>query len=416
MTAWRNPLGLFEATGIEIEYMIVDRETLDVRPACDALFQKAAGKQVSWLEPDGEQGVVSWSNELALHVVELKTQGPSPTLEGLADHFQDHVGRMNAFLEPMGCRLLPTGMHPWMCPDRETRLWPHEFNEVYRAYDSIFGCRGHGWGNVQSTHINLPFADDDEFGRLHAAVRLVLPLLPSLAASSPIADGVLMPSVDHRLEVYRTNAMRVPMMVGLVVPEPVFTREAYERDILGRLYDQLRPLDTAGILLHEYANGRGGMARFDRGAIEIRLLDTQECPLADLAISALVVEVVRALVEERWMSYEAQCAVATEPLHAVLLDTIRDAERARITNRSLLDALGIAVPEMGGGEVWASLLERVLPSHPVMTPILRRMLAAGTLSTRIVASLPDTPSRADLRHTYEQLAACLSAGSLFGAP
>ena len=38
-------------------------------------------------------------------------------------------------------------------------------------------------------HVNLPFADDAQFARLHAAIRLVLPLLPALAASSPIAEG-----------------------------------------------------------------------------------------------------------------------------------------------------------------------------------------------------------------------------------
>lgn len=416
MTGSRYPLGLFDAVGIEIEYMIVDRETLDVRPVCDALFAAAAGEQVSWLEPDGEHGTVSWSNELALHVVELKTQGPAPSLQGLEVHFQKQVGRINSLLEPMGCRLLPTGMHPWMCPDRETRLWPHEFNEVYHAYDRIFGCRGHGWGNVQSTHINLPFADDEEFGRLHAAIRLVLPLLPALASSSPIADGVFMPSANHRLEVYRTNSLRVPMMVGLVVPEPVFTREAYERDILARLYDQLRPLDPEGVLLHEYSNARGGMARFDRGAIEIRLLDTQECALADIAIAALVIETVRALVDERWMPYERQCAAATERLHAVLLDTTRDAERARITDRTLLEAFGLPPSPTTAGEVWAALLDRVLSDHPVYTAALRRMLAAGTLSTRIRSALPGSPSRDDLQALYLQLAECLANGQLFRAP
>lgn len=159
--------------------MIVDRETLDVRPICDRLFETAAGREVSDFAPDGETGVVSWSNELALHVVELKTQRPVPSLDGLDRLFQDHIARIDALLAPMNARLLPTGMHPWMHPDRETRLWPHENNEIYRAYDRIFGCRGHGWGNLQSTHINLPFANDEEFGRLYAAIRLLLPLLPA---------------------------------------------------------------------------------------------------------------------------------------------------------------------------------------------------------------------------------------------
>jgi hypothetical protein len=58
---------LFEVTGIEIEYMIVDRETLAVRPIADLV-----------LGADGELelGSIACSNELVLHVIELKTNGP----------------------------------------------------------------------------------------------------------------------------------------------------------------------------------------------------------------------------------------------------------------------------------------------------------------------------------------------------
>ena len=71
------------------------------------------------------------------------------------------------------------------------RLWPHENREVYDAFDRIFSCKGHGWANLQSMHINLPFADDAEFGRLHAAIRFLMPLMPGLTASSPVMDGVV---------------------------------------------------------------------------------------------------------------------------------------------------------------------------------------------------------------------------------
>ena len=54
-------------------------------------------------------------------------------------------------------------MHPWMDP-RAASLWPHEYGEVYAAYDRIFDCRRHGWANLQSVHLNLPFADEREFG------------------------------------------------------------------------------------------------------------------------------------------------------------------------------------------------------------------------------------------------------------
>lgn len=413
--AYSYPLGLFEGYGVELEYMIVDRGTLDVRPVADALFRAAAGRDTSDVEPDGAGGVIAWSNELALHVAEIKTARPVGSLDGLAELFQEHVSRISALLEPMGCALLGTGMHPWMMPE-ETRLWPHENNEVYAAYDRIFGCKGHGWGNLQSTHINLPFANDEEFGRLHAATRIVLPLLPALAASTPIVEGAWAPIADQRLEFYRANAKRVPRMAGLVVPEAVFTREGYERDVLGRLYQDLEPLDPQGVLRHEWANARGCIPRFDRGSIEIRLLDIQECPLADLAIAALVCEVVRGLVEERWSSYEAQRRVASEPLHDVLLETIRYAERTRISDPAFLDVFGIERSMAWGGDIWAALLERVLPDHPVWTPLLGRMIQGGTLATRITRTMRRFPTRADLHETYRELVNCLAGGQPFRLP
>ncbi len=409
-------LGLFEAVGIELEYMIVHRETLDVLPVCDELFRRCTGAPVADVEPDGPEGRVAWSNELALHVVELKTQRPAPSLDGLAEAFQEHVRRIDDLLAPLDARLLPTAMHPWMDPNRETRLWPHENNEVYRAYDRIFGCTGHGWGNLQSTHINLPFASDDEFGRLHAALRLVLPLLPALAASSPIVDGEWSPISCQRMEVYRNNAKRVPMMNGLIVPEPVFSPAAYQRDILGRLYDDLRPLDPEGVLRHEFANARGAIPRFGRGAIEIRVLDIQECPAADLAIAALVIELVRAIVDERWTSYADQQRIATEPLHGVLLDTIRYADRTRIRERALLDAFGISISMVWAADLWQRLLEEVMPDDPTWTPMLQRMLRTGTLANRIGGSIRRFPLRRELHAVYEELADCLHEGTLFRVP
>lgn len=412
---WSNPLSLFDAYGVELEYMIVDRETLDVRPACDALFQAATGGPNSDFQPDGPEGLISWSNELALHVVELKTDHPVPTLDGLADAFQDHVGRIDTLLEPLGCRLLPTAMHPWMDPNTETRLWPHESNDIYRAYDRIFGCQGHGWGNLQSTHINLPFGNDEEFGRLHAALRLVLPILPALAASSPAFEGAWSPLACQRMEVYRTNSARVPMMAGLVVPEPVYTRASFERDVLGKLYADLEPLDPEGLLRHEFANARGAMARFDRGAIEIRVLDIQECPKADLAIAALIVAVVRAIVDERWTPYAEQQKAGTEALHRVLLDTIRDAGRARITEPEVLRAFGVTGDHVWAGDLWRSLLGQVMPDG-ADADLLGRMLDAGSLSDRIRRRFRRTPTRTEWRDLYAELAGCLQTGTLFDVP
>ncbi len=202
-------LRLFQGFGIEIEYMIVDSESLSVRPIADELLKAVAGAY----EMEVDRGALRWSNELALHLIELKTNGPARALGGLHEAFQSDVYAINALLGPMGARLLPSAMHPWMGPD-EFRLWPHEDDAIYQSLDRIFDCRGHGWSNLQSMHINLPFASDDELGRLHAAIRLVLSILPALAASSRFVDGEQSGLVDRRLEVYRHNARRLPSIAG----------------------------------------------------------------------------------------------------------------------------------------------------------------------------------------------------------
>ena len=310
---------------------------------------------------------------------------------------------------------MPTAMHPWMDPIAEMKLWPHEYNAVYEAYDRIFRCAGHGWANLQSTHINLPFANDEEFGRLHAAIRLVIPLIPALAASSPVMDGDWGPIADHRLEVYRSNAERIPSATGLVVPEPVFTRSDYEAQILDRIYSDFAPHDPEGVLRDEWANSRGCIARFSRGSIEIRVLDIQECPRADLAIAELVIGAVRAHVEERWISYEQQRAFETEALHGLLLDTIRYAEHTRVLNGPLLQAYGIGRSLSWAGEIWKKVAGEILAPDDPLTPTAHALLDAGTLATRISKRIRRFPTRPELHVVYGELADCLESGSLFGA-
>jgi gamma-glutamyl:cysteine ligase YbdK (ATP-grasp superfamily) len=412
-------LRLFKGFGVELEYMIVDSESLAIRPIADRLLEAVA--------PGGESevllGELAWSNELVLHVIELKTNGPAPLLEGLPRLFEEHLRRIESILAKQNARLMPTAMHPFMDPMTETELWPHEDSEVYRTFDRIFGCRGHGWSNLQSNHLNLPFHGDEEFGRLHAAIRLVLPLLPALAASSPVADGRARNWHDYRMEVYRNNANRVPSVMGRVVPEPVFTRRQYLA-LLARIYRDLEPLDPGGVLRHEWVNARGAIARFDRGAIEIRVLDVQECPHADLAITAATVSVLRALVDQRLSTYEEQRRWPEELLETILLETIEHSGDAVIREAEYLRSLGcVATPPLSARELWAHLIEATLSreaSFPDWEEPLRTILEKGTLSQRILRSLGLEKGRADslvprarLLRVYRELCDCLSSGRVY---
>ena len=83
MTDNSSVLGLFEATGVEVELMIVRADDLSALPVADRVLFAAAGEQVG----DVERAETAWSNELVLHVIELKTNGPRPCLDGLSAAF-----------------------------------------------------------------------------------------------------------------------------------------------------------------------------------------------------------------------------------------------------------------------------------------------------------------------------------------
>ncbi len=404
----RKKIPLFEAFGVELEYMIVHENSLDVAPIADRILRDEEGNPSEEIERDD----IAWSNELALHVVELKTNGPVPNLNGLADRFQANVADINQQLSTIGARLMPSAMHPWMRPDVEMKLWPHGYNEVYEAFNAIFNCRGHGWANLQSCHLNLPFANDEEFGRLHAAIRVLLPIMPALTASSPVCERQLTPELDHRLETYRHNADRIPQVAGAVIPEAVFTQADYEQQILQQIYDVMAPYDLPGVLRQEWVNSRGAIARFQRNTIEIRVMDVQEQPAADLAICQLVVQVLKALTEERWGSLCQLKKAETLRLRDILLNVVDDAEETVIVDPGYLELFGWAKGTCTAGQLWRYLAQQFPLTEKPLADALEVILDEGPLARRIVMALSGDLA-GKLLPVYRELCDCLLAGRSF---
>ncbi len=407
-----SDLHLFEGFGIEIEYMIVAVDSLDVVPACDWLMDKVAGE----ITDEFDNGALAWNNELALHVLEFKTNGPVESLIGVGENFLSDVRQVNALLAERNLMLLPASAHPWMDPHKEVKLWPHGQREIYAAFDRIFGCSGHGWGNLQSMQINLPFQGDQEFGALHAAIRLVLPLIPGLAASSPILDGARTGLHDSRLQVYKSNCSRVPSVTGAVIPEPIYAINEYREGLLGAIYKDLELLDSDGVLQEEWVNARGAIARFDRMAIEIRVIDSQENPRVDLAYAELICAVVRLLTEQTWESTAKIGAWRTADLVRLMDASIEKGEAAEIHSGEYLRMFGISRTTNTVRQLWEHLADELSARGMLSGPaerIIEHYLRHGTLASRILAALPKEPARADLVAVYRQLGECLAEGTLF---
>ncbi len=408
--AAHRPYHLFERFGVELEYMIVDFTSLDVRPIADKIVHAIGTEQKN----EVKHGTMRWSNELVMHVIELKTDGPAPALEGLAAEFQKEVVHLNEMLSDHNCMLLPSAMHPWMDPATETHLWPHGDRAIYESFDRIFGCKGHGWSNLQSTHINLPFSGDEEFMRLHSAIRLVLPLIPAIAASSPFQEGRRAPKLDMRLEHYRNNCARIPSITGQVIPERIHSQTEYKERILNKIQTDLTPYDPAGILEAEWVNARGAIARFERGTIEIRVLDIQENPRMDLAIVQFLVAIIRALVAESLSPLKVQMAPVVGDLAAIFTESLAKAEDTVVSNPGYRSALGLDEerPETTGEILWALLRRVSTPSHSWRSDI-ELILRHGCLSRRLRHAAGKNPSRERLQTVYRHLSECLAQGKPF---
>jgi gamma-glutamyl:cysteine ligase YbdK (ATP-grasp superfamily) len=404
-----KPLGLFEAVGVELEYAIVHRDSLDVYPIADRIIERELGHIAS----DVEFGDIDWSNELILHMIEVKTADPRTPLDQLTAMFNRHLAKIRAHADALGARLMSTAAHPWMDPEKQRQIWPHEYSEIYDTFDRIFTCRTHGWSNVQALHVNLPFAGDEQFGRLHAAIRLILPIIPAIAASSPILDSNTNGVLDRRLDAYRRNCHQIPSVTARVVPEPVFTHADYDKHIFQPLYRDIAPHDPGGIMQEEWLNARGAIARFDRNAIEIRVIDVQECPAADIAVTAAVVEALKLLVAERWSSLASQQAWAADPLADLLEAVMRDGERTVIDNTDYLRMFDCAGP-MTAGELWQRLVERIDASAIAFCRgELDVILNRGPAARRILAAVDGDMSRAKLADVYRSLCDCLDRGEMF---
>ena len=398
--------------------MIVDRDTLNVLPRADVpLGKDKDGNQLSDIEYDD----IGLSNELVSHVLEFKCAHPKSTFDGLGKRFFHEIRRANKKLEKINAMLLPSACHPFMDP-AEMQLWPYDCLDIYQTYDRIFNCKGHGWANLQSTHLNLSFDGDEEFGELHAAIRLLLPLIPAIAASSPYLDGKYTGYRDARIEVYRHNQDKVPEITGQVIPEQAYSYDEYNKMIFDKVKKAIAPYDTEHLLNHFFLNSRGAIARFDRGAIEIRLVDIQECPNADIAIVELEIATLKAIVNGKFASTSRTLKeyreflrnFDTTRLAELLAKTTKDAENATIDWQEYLSVFGMD-SAVTAGDIWKHIYSVVKNDlTEVSQSFMEKMLKRGTLSSALYKALGDAPAHEAFVTEYKKLADCLAHNRLYG--
>jgi gamma-glutamyl:cysteine ligase YbdK (ATP-grasp superfamily) len=383
-------------------------EDLDVVALVEPAFRAIAGRGTSDIELDR----VGFSNEIADHVFEVKTLDPVRSLRAAEDAIVTGICRFSEVLhQEWRARLLPTAMHPWFDP-QDARLWTRSGLRIYTTYAQIFDIRTHGWMNVHATHLNLPFGTEQETMAMHTAAAMLLPYLPAIAASSPVHDGRLQSFTDGRLAWILQHQSRIPETCGRIVPEYVDTFAAYRRDILQPMYGALDRFPNSAPIRHEFLNSRGAVLRFARRALELRVLDTQECVRMDVAIAVFARAALRQLTSE--LLAGALTAPPADTLVADFHACVRDGSRARVLAPHITGMTD--GPGVEAAVVLRALLAR---AHTAVTaadadylPLIEQIIEHGSLSERIRARLEphaqsETALRRALREVYGELAECL---------
>jgi len=280
-----------EVLGPEHEYALVDNN-LKPLPVSDKIIRGFCGRMVNFIELPK----FSFGKEMQLHVMEIKANTPFQSPCEFEETMQDAVSALSSIVEKHGACLLGTGMHP-LLKLTDTAVWPHRHRRIYQAYGKIFDLQRHGWLNIQSFHLNLPYQTSKDAAQIHNQLANLCAYLPAVAASSPIFEGKEGPDVDNRLQFYKQNQREVPSIAGEVIPDYIGSLAAYKRDVIGRYSADLAAAGADKVLVgREWVNSRGVIIRFDRCALEVRVMDEQECVKSDVALACFIRAALRGLL------------------------------------------------------------------------------------------------------------------------
>lgn len=283
-----------EVLGPEHEFSIVSHE-LKAMPIADRFLKDLYGRIVNCVKMDR----FAYGKELQLHVLEMRPNRPFRSPHEFEETMHEAVVTANEFLRKnYGAALLGLGMHP-LLELSDTRVWPHRHRKIYEELSRIFNLQRHGWLNIQSFQLNLPYSNEKEGIRLHNALAEICAFLPAIAASSPAYEGRLGEGVDNRLRFYAENQIEIPSITGDVVPEYMNSFSHYRSQIIeGYSSELIREGAGETILGKEWINSRGVIFRFDRKALEIRVMDEQECIKSDVALGCFIRALMRSMINK----------------------------------------------------------------------------------------------------------------------
>jgi gamma-glutamyl:cysteine ligase YbdK (ATP-grasp superfamily) len=271
-------------------------EELSALPIVDKIIKDFHGRVVNFVELSN----FTFGKEIQLHVMEIKPNMPFRLPENFEETMHAAVLALTDFLESKyRAHLLGAGMHPLLKLE-ETGVWPHRHKKIYQSYSKVFNLNQHGWLNIQSFQLNIPYSNQESAIFMHNMLSEICAYLPAISASSPIYEGKFGENVDNRLHFYMLNQKEVSSITGDVIPEYISSFKQYEKEVIERYSLDLAHAGVDECLLYkDWVNSRGVIFRFDRKAIEIRVMDEQECVKSDVALSCFIRALLRGLMKKK---------------------------------------------------------------------------------------------------------------------
>jgi gamma-glutamyl:cysteine ligase YbdK (ATP-grasp superfamily) len=210
--------------------------------------------------------------------------------------------------------------------------------------------------------------------------------LPAISAASPIYEGQFGAYVDNRLHFYMTNQKEVNSVTGDVIPEYIFSFEQYRKEIIEKYSMELAKKGVDKCLLYkDWVNSRGAIFRFDRRAIEIRIMDEQECVKLDVALSCFLRALLRGMIRDE------PNLLPHENLVKDFYSVIAGGLNAKVSHPKGKTAKQVC--EHFFKIAW----ENALKEEKKYLPLIRKRIEAGSLSEIIKERVQRRAQKTDLR-------------------
>lgn len=394
---------LAESFGIATEYFVVGVDDLKPQSAPADIFSISL------------QGPYQISRTPQPHIIRLSVPTATQNINYLDYGLAETIVTLNTSLAERKMCLMPGAMHPLWNPGETLSDYSpsHPYEE---AVAKLFVTTGHGWQNLAESGINLSFSDDDEFSRLHAAARLILPIIPALAASSPLVEGKRTGIRSNGQNFFINRYSKYPVLQAGEVPEPVFSKKKYEESILDPIRKMIDSKGFQQMLSAEYLNARGITADFKRNEIKILCTEPQECSAAQLAVTRLIIEAIRAMANEQWISHEQQMRAVTSNLAGLINESAEAGMEAEVFSSEYLSFFGMSDTK-SIRHIWKHIFESLSlnPEKPLARyeQELSVILQQGSLSDRVLTVLGENPRSEEVVKVYKNLCDCLNQNRLF---